>query len=125
MITYYLLYNDQGRILSTGNVSSIEEVELQIQPGLDGQTKFYIISDQPFTVSSDYHKIVNGAIVEYTWPKPYNYTIERASAYANLKDQFDMLYKDIDAGLLGLEAKSSQFYQHIKSVKDQFPKDTV
>lgn len=43
---------------------------------------------------------------------------KRARVYPNWKDQLDMLYKDIDAGLLGDAAKDSQFYATIKAVKD-------
>jgi hypothetical protein len=43
---------------------------------------------------------------------------KRARTYPNWKDQLDMLYKDIDAGLLGADAKTSTFYTTIKQVKD-------
>ena len=43
---------------------------------------------------------------------------KRARVYPHWKDQLDMLYKDIDAGLLGPDAKTSQFYATIKAVKD-------
>jgi len=43
---------------------------------------------------------------------------KRARVYPDWKDQLDMLYKDINAGLLGDEAKTSQFYTTIKEIKD-------
>jgi hypothetical protein len=33
-----------------------------------------------------------------------------------------MLYRDIDAGKLGADAKTGEWYLHIKSVKDNNPK---
>lgn len=42
--------------------------------------------------------------------------------YGSLGDQLDMLYKDIDAGKFGDDAKTSTWYLHIKSVKDSNPK---
>ena len=42
--------------------------------------------------------------------------------YGSLGDQLDMLYKDIDAGKLGDNAKTGTWYLHIKSVKDSNPK---
>jgi len=43
---------------------------------------------------------------------------KRARAYPPVKEQLDMLYKDIHAGLLGEDAKTSQFYATIKAIKD-------
>jgi hypothetical protein len=46
------------------------------------------------------------------------YEGKRLRKYPDWREQLDMLYKDIDQGLLGEEAKSSQFYTAIKAVKD-------
>jgi hypothetical protein len=46
------------------------------------------------------------------------YEGKRLRRYPDVKEQLDMLYKDIDQGLLGDGAKSSQFYTAIKAVKD-------
>jgi len=43
--------------------------------------------------------------------------------YDSVVNQLDMLYKDIDAGKLGDSAKTGSWYTHIKSVKDNNPKD--
>jgi hypothetical protein len=43
---------------------------------------------------------------------------KRARKYPDWRDQLDMLYKDIDSGLLGDSAKQSAFYTTIKAVKD-------
>jgi len=45
------------------------------------------------------------------------YAGKRDRAYPRIPEQLDMLYKDIDAGLLGEAAKESQFYITIKEVK--------
>ena len=55
------------------------------------------------------------------WP----HDIAREKLYAKIADQLDMLFKDIDAGLLGEDAKTGQFYQSIKSVKEAHPKGSV
>ena len=34
----------------------------------------------------------------------------------------DMLYRDIDAGKLGNDAKTGEWYLHVKKVKDDNPK---
>lgn len=52
----------------------------------------------------------------------WTHDIAREKLYAKLADQLDMLFKDMDAGLLGESAKTGQFYLAIKTVKDTHPK---
>ena len=42
--------------------------------------------------------------------------------YGQISEQLDMLYKDIDAGKFGDNAKTSSWYLHVKAVKDSNPK---
>mgnify|MGYP003108941230 CR=1 FL=1 len=42
--------------------------------------------------------------------------------YKAVVEQLDMLYKDIDSGKLGDDAKTGSWYLHIKAVKDSNPK---
>ena len=46
------------------------------------------------------------------------YIDARVAAYERLEDQLDMLYKDIDAGKFGEDAKTGTWYLHIKGIKD-------
>lgn len=43
-------------------------------------------------------------------------------SYPSIGQQLDMLYKDIDSGKFGEDAKTSSFYLSIKDVKDSSPK---
>ena len=56
----------------------------------------------------------------------YNETVaykdNRKREYAIIGDQLDMLFKDIDAGLLGEDAKTGSWYLAVKEVKDNNPK---
>ena len=56
----------------------------------------------------------------------YNETIaykdNRKREHATIGDQLDMLFKDIDAGLLGEDAKTGSWYLAVKEVKDNNPK---
>ena len=45
---------------------------------------------------------------------------KRANYYAQLKEQLDLLYHDIDSGKFGDTAKTGQFYLARKAVKDKF-----
>ena len=47
---------------------------------------------------------------------------DRQIRYGAIAEQLDMLYKDIDAGLLGEAAKTGSFYLHVKGVKDAVPR---
>ena len=55
----------------------------------------------------------------------WNHEIARTKLYTDIKDQLDMLYKDIDAGFFGENAKNSTWYQHIKEVKETHPVGSV
>jgi len=48
-----------------------------------------------------------------------SYAGKRQRVYPPYSEQLDMLFKDIDAGLLGDSAKESNFYQTIKQIKEE------
>ena len=50
------------------------------------------------------------------------YFFDRKDLYPNVEEQFDMLFKDIDAGKFGAKGKDSNFYKTIKKIKDDNPK---
>ena len=54
----------------------------------------------------------------------FNESTKKATktTYGKLGDQLDMLYRDIDAGKLGNDAKTGEWYLHVKKVKDDNPK---
>tara|TARA_E500000331_G_scaffold302819_1_gene304952 strand:- start:605 stop:973 length:369 start_codon:yes stop_codon:yes gene_type:complete len=58
-------------------------------------------------------------IMGETYSKPYTMSRE----YADLGDQLDQLYHDIDDGKLGADAKTGSWYLAVKKVKDDFPKN--
>jgi len=47
-----------------------------------------------------------------------SYAGKRERVYPRTQEQLDMLFHDIDAGLLGETAKTTSFYTTIKAVKD-------
>ena len=55
----------------------------------------------------------------------WTHDIARTKLYPGLANQLDMLYKDIDVGLFGEEAKTGQFYTTIKAVKEAHPKGEI
>lgn len=83
-------------------------------------------------------KNVNGEEVEYNdadysaWvqnttegryqQQAFGYQDVRRNSYGNIDDQLDELFKDIDAGHFGDDAKSSEWYLRIKQVKADNPK---
>ena len=46
----------------------------------------------------------------------------RQICYESLEEQLDMLFKDIDDGVFGSNAKKGAWYKHIKAIKDANPK---
>jgi len=100
----------------------------------------------------EYHvpkKLVNGVVSDMTEAEEtaYNqvqtahnnlykqYKVDRTSGFYNedtstqtktiygrLAEQLDMLYRDVHAGKFGEDAKTGEWYLHVKSVKDDNPK---
>lgn len=54
-----------------------------------------------------------------TWSKPHEWSRE----YPEISEQLDTLYKDVDAGKFGADAKTSTWYEDIKKVKTDTPKN--
>ncbi len=50
------------------------------------------------------------------------YKTSRAKKYPSLKDQLDQLYRDINAGKFGSDAKTGEWFVGITSVKTANPK---
>lgn len=47
---------------------------------------------------------------------------EARKSHYNIAYQLDCLYKDIEAGKFGPDAKQGMFAQYIRNIKQQFPK---
>jgi len=52
------------------------------------------------------------------------WSIQRRNSFEKIAEQLDMLFHDIDDGKCGEDAKTGQFYLHIKGIKDNNPKPT-
>jgi len=50
------------------------------------------------------------------------YALARRGQYAEITEQLDKLYHDIDSGLFGESAKTGQFHAHIHNIKSSIPK---
>ena len=50
------------------------------------------------------------------------YQRDRASAYPDLAEQFDLLWHAIDDGKFNVKSKDTDFYKKLKTVKDANPK---
>lgn len=73
------------------------------------------------TEAPDYWYYPNDREVRRFIPKPPSYDLSRRMAFGALADQLDMLYHDMESGLIpGKE--SSTWFAHVKSIKDQYPK---
>lgn len=75
-------------------------------------------------MENEYWSEPNPEIVDLL-AKLNDYQHQRIIRYAQVADQLDMLFKDIDAGLFGEGAKTGLFYSHVKSVKDEISKPDV
>ena len=50
------------------------------------------------------------------------YQRDRADAYPDLAEQFDLLWHAIDGGKFNVKSKETDFYKKLKAVKDANPK---
>ena len=50
------------------------------------------------------------------------YQRDRARAYTDLAEQFDLLWHAIDGGKFNVKSKDTDFYKKLKAVKDANPK---
>lgn len=107
MTTYYELMKDGTIGRSTPN----EKVAASL-----GLT---LTTDQEIVYGFDGRRYFKGQ--EPAAPAPA-YDELRAAAYPPDVEQLDMLYHDIDAGLLGEAAKTSTFYLARKTVKETYLK---
>lgn len=55
----------------------------------------------------------------------WDHATSRKKIYPEIADQLDCLYKDIDNGLFGKEAKTGSFYLAIKQVKETHPVGSI
>jgi hypothetical protein len=51
--------------------------------------------------------------------------VERERDYGHFGQQLNLLWDDIDQGLLGPQAKTGKWYQQIKSIKENNPKPDI
>jgi len=52
----------------------------------------------------------------------FGYIQARQQAYKSIPDQLDQIYKAVDAGLFGDDAKTAEWYTDIQTVKSDNPK---
>ncbi len=81
-------------------LDSIEQTDREVITAWDG--KMYFKGEEP--------------------EKPYDYAEKRRQNYPDLTEQLDKLYHDIEDGLFGDDAKTSEFYQARKKIKEAYPK---
>lgn len=54
----------------------------------------------------------------------YEYSRTRKEKYESISNQLDLLYKDIESGLFGNLAKTGSWFTHVKSIKENYPKQS-
>jgi len=71
--------------------------------------------------TADYWYYENDREVRLVPVKPPSYDLSRRLDYKGIQDQLDMLYHDMNNGLIpGKE--TSTWFAHVNSVKEQYPK---
>ena len=64
---------------------------------------------------------IDGQVFDINDPHSIQNARLRQDEYSNLGAQLNLLYDDIQAGLLGEAAKSGQFAQYLSVIKQKYP----
>lgn len=120
---HFTIYNQEGIILHSGQVSD-EDFDLQIlQPGeniIEAQSDPKLDMVDPIS-----KQVLPGAKPQVTpevLAKLPEYVTARTNSYPSVQEQLDMLWHAMDTGQA---AKAEPFYSTIKAVKDTYPKDAA
>jgi|TARA_B110000503_G_scaffold119766_1_gene181847 chromosome segregation ATPase len=91
--------------------------------GLSGndENSIQITSWEDETLTKPTHTAIKDKMAELETAYDNNeYQRDRAKAYAQIKEQLDLLYHDMTAGKLD---NTGEWHKHIKKVKDDNPKE--
>ena len=113
---YYVCYNQNGEIQNS--ITSYDPLETD-------QEIFGIRLLEVESIPSNLRafKVVDGILTSQDVVEPeFDYRFLRHYSYAQVGEQLDMLWHDIDQGLFGQEARTGLFYQTIQNIKQQIPK---
>ena len=73
------------------------------------------------TDAPDYWYYPNDREIRRVVPKPPSYDLSRRMEYPNISEQLDMLFHDMESGIVPGKDTSS-WYAAIKSIKENYPK---
>ena len=76
--------------------------------------------DEKLQSSDFYYDPAEGQIKQITYKAP-SYDLSRRMAYDTIANQLDMLYRDMESGIISGK-EDSEWFAHVKSVKDEYPK---
>ena len=76
---------------------------------------------EPKTTEGDYYYNFQDREIQRVVLKPPSYDLSRRMEYPSIADQLDMLFHDMESGLVPGKDTSS-WYATVKSVKENYPK---
>ena len=92
----------------------------QLSGPTDGPVEKFIFTDGQTPPTQEAIKAKQTELqAEYDAKK---YQRDRADAYPDLAEQFDLLWHAIDGGKFNVKSKDTDFYKKLKAVKDANPK---
>jgi hypothetical protein len=115
---------DMKGINTPQTVEDISTVEALLFLGIksadiNGEIK---ILDQGSEMPSE-HEILDAKNSVLALYQTTEYQKIRSVTYPKITNQLDLLWHDIDQGLLGEAAKTGAWYQSVNAVKQQYPKE--
>ena len=116
---------------------NIQTVAIQYLKHQDGTEVFFRGKSSPeamIPISNDIQELINSGQLELIEKEEEAFVEEvlghvvplrnyaQVRNYPNIGEQLDVLWHDINNGILGDSAKESQWYKSIKDIKDRHPK---
>ena len=85
--------------------------------------RFHLINGErvAFTAEEETARDAEEAAVK-SYQAANGYKLTRADNYPLIGEQLDQLFRDVDSGKFGADAKTGEWYIAVKAVKDSNPK---
>ena len=105
-------------------MATLEELTVEATTEIENAKPLYkqVNNERMEFSEADYNQAITDLANSKWNDQQFGYIQARQEAYKSIGDQLDQIYKAVDAGLFGDDAKTAEWYTDIKTVKTDNPK---
>jgi len=105
-------------------MATLEELTTEATTEIENAKPLYkqVNNERMEFSEADYDQAITDLANSKWNDQQFGYIQARQEAYKSIPDQLDQIYKAVDAGLFGDDAKTAEWYTDIKTVKTDNPK---